>query len=635
MESISGWPPSNPAQGRFVFTCAADPHATTDLAGSEVDLDKVTAPNFYRFVFPTLADSHNRYLYAFIELDGRGAVQVGTNSADSYLNGALYQDHRTLEAQMAFRLVYDRGLVLIDLLRAGALAIGLLGIAALLWIAPGWALLLLAGLGQSDEERRHPAEMAGLAAGVSLALYPLLLLWTNKFGWQLGRWYAWLPVSMALVFLLWRSRPWLRLTKRTKAVGHNKPSWESFWFNLVLLLTLALILSVRLLVVRTLDASSWGDSVQHAVMAQLMTDHGGLFNSWQPYAPYQSLTVQYGFSAAVALLSWTTGLAIAQATLLTGQILNGLAILALYPLSLRIAGGNRWAGVGTLLVAGLLMSMPAYYVNWGRYAELAGQVILPVAAWLLWEALSRERISWRILGIAAMALAGMTLNYYRMPFYYAAFVPAWALLWALPHWRRDRRLWGAGLIRLGIVAAVALVLLLPWIRQVSGSTLSAQFEGGVGRSSPLQSVLADYQVWRSIRTYVPLPLCIAALAGLVWALVRRQWDVLLVGLWTAGMALLVAGRLIGLPGARQLQSFAVVIALYIPVGLLVGWLIGDLVRQLSRLAGRVAYPLTACLLIGLALWGAKEQVKIVDRSYVMVTRPDTRGIHMDQRQSSA
>jgi hypothetical protein len=111
---------------------------------------------------------------------------------------------------------------------------------------------------------------------------------------------------------------------------------------------------------------------------------------------------------------------------------------------------------------------------------------------------------------------------------------------------------------------------------------------------------------------------------LVWALVRRQWDVLLVGLWTVGMASLVAGRLIGLPGARQLQSFAVVIALYIPVGLLVGWLIGDLVRLLSRLAGRAAYPLTACLLIGLALWGAKEQVKIVDRSYVMVTRPDTR-----------
>ncbi len=122
-------------------------------------------------------------------------------------------------------------------------------------------------------------------------------------------------------------------------------------------------------------------------MTQLMLDNGGLFKSWLPYAQYNSLTVQFGFSAFTALFAWLTGLGSVKATLIVGQVLNGLAVLVLYPLAVRIAKGNRWAGIGAVLVAGLLMPMPAFYVNWGRYAQLAGQTILPVAFWLIWEAL--------------------------------------------------------------------------------------------------------------------------------------------------------------------------------------------------------------------------------------------------------
>ena len=242
-----------------------------------------------------------------------------------------------------------------------------------------------------------------------------------------------------------------------------------------------LVMAVRLLVVRTLEAPSWGDSVQHAVIARLINDHGGLFSSWEPYAPYRTLTVQFGFSVAAALLSWVTRIETAKATLLTGQLLNGLAILALYPLSRRIAGGNRWAGIGTIIVAGLLMPMPAFYVNWGRYAQLAGQVVLPIAIWLLWDFLEPKRLSWPAYGLASLSLAGLALNYYRMPFYYAAFVLAWLLLWALPRWRTDLRRWGIGMARLAMVAGGALLLLLPWALQCS-QRLPFCGVGGWGRS---------------------------------------------------------------------------------------------------------------------------------------------------------
>src|SRR4030066_2372836 len=78
----------------------------------------------------------------------------------------------------------------------------------------------------------------------------------------------------------------------------------------------------------------------------------------------------------------------------TGQLLNILAIISLYPLAYKITK-NRWAGVLAILVAGLLSPMPMSYVNWGRYTQLAGQVILPVSIWTGWSLLDRPFPEWQ------------------------------------------------------------------------------------------------------------------------------------------------------------------------------------------------------------------------------------------------
>ena len=152
-------------------------------------------------------------------------------------------------------------------------------------------------------------------------------------------------------------------------------------------------------------------------MAQLILDHGGLFQSWSPTPPTSSLTVQYGFSAGAAVWSWVTGQPIQQAVVVFGQLLNLLAVAAWYPLACRLAKGNRWAGVVAVLIAGLLCSVPGFYSNWGRYAQLAGQTVLPVALWLTWDLLERKRFDWRGALLLGTCLAGMLLCYYRMAFY--------------------------------------------------------------------------------------------------------------------------------------------------------------------------------------------------------------------------
>ncbi len=190
---------------------------------------------------------------------------------------------------------------------------------------------------------------------------------------------------------------------------------------------MGLIFGLRFYVVRLLDYPLWGDSLQHTMIARLLVDHGGLFNSWEPYAPLETFTYHFGFHAAVAALHWVGGFDLPQATLWTGQILNGAAVLALIPLA-RLLVAGRWAALGPLLVAGLLSTMPMFYLNWGRYTQLTGQVVLPAAVFFLWKLLEAKDLSWRAVFVTSLALAGLALAHYRVAFFALAFVAVFPLL---------------------------------------------------------------------------------------------------------------------------------------------------------------------------------------------------------------
>jgi hypothetical protein len=551
---------------------------------------------------------------------GTGDVDVSVGPGDVYLDGALYRDHEPRDAQTRFRLIYDPRWMAVDLVRAAIRSAGLLGVAGLLYVVPGWALLAWLW-----PERLSWAERLGLAAGVSLALYPLLFLWTDLVGLHLGPLYAWIPVGCGLGALVWRYRDW-----RPRKGWESLKGWarsDALWPDAALLVVTGLMFGVRLLVVRTLDAPMWGDSYQHTMIAQLMVDNGGLFESWEPYTPYRSLTVHYGFPAMAALLSWVTRMSSVQATLWVGQLVNGIAALTLYPLAVRLADGKRWAGAGAVLTAGLLSPMPAYYVNWGRYAQLAGQAVLPVALWMLWDGVegTDEGIPWKALLLAGGMLSGMALSYYRMPFYYVVFVLSWLVGWGVPHWELTLRPWLKGVGRLALIAGIALLLFLPWILRIAGGHLATAVAAGTTRTPPLERVLADYRVWRDIDSYVPYPLLIVGIVTLGWSLARRQWVVASIGVWVLGMASLVAAALINVPGANMMQNFAVLIALYIPFSLLTGWVVGQIAEITQRSRGIIRWGL-GTVVLALAFWGAARQTGIVSPQHIMVTRPDTRAM---------
>lgn len=598
-----------------------EPGAGEVLATATLPLASVTAPGYYALALPQQRASNGRYYYARLSLADAActAVAIGAAPATTYLQGSAYSDDRPFDAQTAFRLTHDRGGMVLDLLSWAVGSLGVLAFAAFAFAVPGLALLLWATGGQ----RPAPPLLLAGAGGLGLALYPLLMVWADQVGVRLGALYALLPGAAGLLYLAFALRAARRgLPGRLRAWARS----ETVWAHLMALAVLGLVVLTRLLAVRGLDGPSWGDSVQHAAQAQLLVDNGGLFRSWEPYAPYTSLTTHFGFATVAALLQWGLGWDVLRATLIAGQLVNVLAVLGWYPLAVRLAGGQRWAGVGAMLVAGLISPTPADYANWGRFAQLAGQAVLPVALWLLVEALDRPRRGWWPAALGGVALAGMALCYYRMPYYYAPFVAGWLLVWGLPVLRRRWREWLRAAGQLAVTAGAALLLLVPWALRVAGAKLVASVETGTRTVYTWAKVAAEYDIWRHVALYLPLALLGAAAVAVIAMLLRRRWQAAGAGLWALGLGGLVATRLVNLPGANLIDNFAVMIAFYMPVGLLCGWLLAEAAAVAKAHARRVAQPLLSVVVLGLGLWGARDRLATMEPSFVMVTRPDVQAM---------
>lgn len=632
-------PGSGPAAS-VTLGLRSDPASQQDLVKATLPGASIAHPGYYRFTFPPLNNTRNRSYYAQWQVTPPATLQVGIATGQHYLDGARYENNEPDGQQTAFRLIYAPNAVALDLLQRLASVLGWMGLLAILFVAPGLALLRIAGIGAKAEGDQDWAEQIAVAAGLGLAFYPVLLVWTHLAGLSLGAWHVWLTLGAALLILLWRGWKFNIARDTTKKRPPNAIPWSSIALAGVVIS----ILFTRLLVIGGLAAPLWGDSVQHATMAQLIVDQGGLFQSWEPYAPYATLTTHFGFSALTAVLTWATGMNSVQATLVFGQLINGLAVFTLYPLAKRIANGNRWAGVAAVLAVGLISPHPAFYVNWGRYAQLAGQTILPVALWLLWRLAEEWRrpdarigAGWQAAFVLGCTLCGMMLTYYRMPYYFITFVLPWICCWALPAWRSNLRVWLREGALLGLAALFALALFLPWALNAMGSNLvslattpsSTEVSpdaAALQRQAIVDYVRNEYRAWLLLPSFVPWSLLSTAGIALLWSLAKRRGEVLLVWLWLAGLASLVASQLLGLPGANLMQNFAVLIALYIPVGICAGWVFGALTSALARRLPRLAPPLALACLALLGGWHLPAQLTIIQPQHIMVTQPDLRAM---------
>ncbi|MGC9397908.1 MAG: hypothetical protein ACP5HM_02095 [Anaerolineae bacterium] len=603
--------PTPDTTGVLTLSLRTEPGADKNLVTTTLALDAIST-GFQRFTFEPLRHSHGRYYYAFITFEGEGEIQMGAGPGDAYIDGALYRDHEPQDAQAAFRLTYDPWWMALELAGAAVRGVGLMAVALLIYAVPGWALLAWFW----PHSDLTWAERLALAVGMSLALYPLLLLWTDVVGLHLGALYAWIPVVGSLVALAWRYRDW-----RPRHGWDALKCWvrsDALWPDVTLLIVLALTFGVRLLVVRTLDAPMWGDSYHHTMIAQLLVDNKGLFDSWEPYADLRSFTYHFGFHTAVAVFHWVTRTPMVNSVIWVGQLLNGLAVFTPALLTRRISK-NPWAVPLTVLLSGLLSPMPMYYANWGRYTQLAGQVILPVAVWLSWEAFNAERRRWRSVALTWLAVGGLALTHYRVLIFYVVFVLAWWLV----SFRRDGR---RAVSRVATVGLGGALLFLPWFMHIAGGKILANF--GHQLTTPADQISGfarQYNAIGDLTLYLSPAgwlLLAVALGGELW---RRKRGALVIGIWWLFLLIATNPAWLRLPGSGAISNFALFIAMYLPWGILVGVWVAQEVSHLTH--SRVGTILVVLVVVVIGLVGFQARMgDLRVAQHAMVTRPDLRAM---------
>ena len=552
--------PGDQASGKLRVRVGIETDFSQQFHTQFIEVDKNLMGEPLEFSMPVQLQSRGRRVEVSLHWAGDGELLVGGDPRQIVYKGRTTLNGEVLDIPMWLELDYDRGARSRGWRSFVGFAAGQL--LAMFWLLtiPGAALLtgLWRGWGGYD---RLAQIVLSTAAG--LAIYPILLIWARLMGWAPGSSLSWLVPVLSLGFLAWRDRHDPRVTRR---LHYSRTSLRNqFIFAVVILLLVA----SRLGIPYSLETPMWGDSVHHTLITQLLIDNGGLFDSWLPYANLDSFTYHFGFHSFAANLHGLSSLPADQAVLWAGQLLNLLAVLVLYPLAARVSGRQE-AGMLAVIVAGLAINMPNYYTNWGRYTQLAGQVLLLAFAVFAWELVQKNRGHRRTLLVAGVLLAGLALTHYRITVFAILFLLA--AMFMEVRWRRL----GPVFYKLFLLALLSAGLVLPWGLNVLSGKLIALIEAYATTPAADQSAaLIQYNAIAPLETFLPIPVWIFFGLSAIWALIGRHKRAALILVWWALILLTANPGLLGLPGAGILTNFAVFLGAYIPASILISTVISE------------------------------------------------------------
>lgn len=445
-----------------------------------------------------------------------------------------------------------------------------------IFLLPGAALLTLARRSMSFDW----VEYLCLSLGLSLAVVPLALYATTLMGIVQN---SWLVVGMLAMFALIFVWNWLR----GGAIHAIEPT-AKLEYGVLGLISLFTLFG-RVWSMRGIEFPLWTDPYGHTVIAQLIVETGKLPTTYQPYAPIDDFTYHFGFHALSAWVHWVAGVSVPHSLVVAGQMINALVVPTTYIFVQSLFGrgllaqkaNSRRIGLMAALIVGLLSHMPVQIVNWGRYTQLGGQILLPVAV-VLYLCLIRHfntttgnsaaKTPWRFVLLVALTFAGLFFAHYRIFLFGILLVIllfAFAYVWP----EAGNRPTIAMLLNSIWVAVIGLVVLSPWIWRLAGG-FGGNYARTVGNYQEevhgeyfgfAFSELTDY----GIQGY----LWGLAVMGMLWGISVRERMAVILPLWIVGI---FAGANLHLIGFTPLYSNTIVIlALYLPLSALAAYFLSQ------------------------------------------------------------
>lgn len=510
-----------------------------------------------------------------------------------------------------------------DMLQDVAVSLGRLGTFAIpLWLilfAPG--LLWLDLMNRLHRFRLSPWVHWGMALGLSLALLPLAWLWITVLGLHtgamaLGAVYLLIGVTVIgryLVSLLRRRLPWV------------PPSIH----DLSMLFILGLSLTTSLLATRDLAFPPWVDSPHHFIIARLLVETGRIPTNYLPLLPVDQFVYHFGFHALVVSFHWLTSQTLLEAFLFLGQILNGLAPLAVYTFVTGLTTRPR-AGLVAAFFVGLVSLFPGYYLSWGRYTQLTGMLIFAPALAAFWNAAvsgddnpPAHRPGEIIT--AALLAAGLLLTHYRLFIFYLIF----AVVALVAGNKRGRQ-------QVILAAAFSVLLLFPRLLRLGFQALWPALTSSPGLAAPTgyNNFPVNYFQSNLEKGWI-----LIALVAAGWGLLRLNQSIILTVGWVAAtFAFLNIG-----PGTWVANNNSWAITLFLPGSLALGWGMDQWLELIGRLLNMnwfrrtLGFGMLAFVAGGMAyagVQGLRVHISIANPATILATSEDATALTWIQQHIS-
>jgi len=486
--------------------------------------------------------------------------------------------------------------------------IRLLFVLASLYLLPGWALLALSGIWRY---------WAGLqrwivAVSLSIAFYPIFFYGLRfAFPWlTIGPYKLAVSLTIFAIIIVWKL--------------HN--DWKQHFvldgLEVAALIIFGLTLFTRFWVISDRPYPAWSDSLHHTLLTQLTAINGQLPFDLEPYFPIPLGQYHLGLYALTAPVQWLAQVPAHIALLWTAQMLNGLCGLGVYFVLDRKV--NRWAGIIGALTVGLLSHQPAFYVNWGRFTQVSSQTILLVACWVTWDVITMWRnaprrdtltLGWHIL-FASLLNAAVFLFHFSVAVFY---IPLLSLIVINEFWNaaKCKRIVSVGL-GIVLIAVVSLV----WITPALGTALQIYIDN---RTRDVTQLVSPEVIELSNKTYYTFSwsafpylaarpwLLLLSIFCLLICLVRRNKLTFVIALWVALLLLVGNLHVLGIRLLNFTNLGAVLVMLYLPIGLIVGTGLYELGNWWQTGSTRLRLWLILAGVIGLGFIGAYD--RMTDRVY--------------------
>jgi hypothetical protein len=388
----------------------------------------------------------------------------------------------------------------------------------------GWGLWCLRPFMQPVS----PARYLALALGIGIVALSLLGLATAFVAqvWQA----VWKPASLVIVAVA--------------LVGWLLFGWEQrtmLWSQAGKILTggllFLILLVIRLIFIRSILLPPYHDSAEHYMLVQSLLRPFETVDVANFLLDASARYYHLGFHALAAWWVSATGLEVAPALALLGQVFLVICPFTVFALADSLNGEQGFAWFAALLAA-IGWSMPAFAVNWGKYPALAAVAGFPAVVTLWWSARHGPRRKFgkyvlllllsaglimlhsRALVLLALAACGVGVAWIRFP---ERMPLGWSLLPAcviLPvfYWLRAPLL--SRYFSLGYITLLLVILGLPFAFSFSPrlSAVMSLFMLGIYAASvtKLPAMLRGYSRFLLDRPFedISLFLPLSALVGL-------------------------------------------------------------------------------------------------------------------------